>query len=73
MYSAVQQPKELMKTCTKCGETKPLSDFHKAGYGNYQSRCAPCRRKINAQDWHVKGYAKVRARRRKSKGYEWAV
>lgn len=32
------------KTCTKCGETKPLDGFHKAKGGRYgvNSKCKPC-------------------------------
>ena len=33
-----------MKTCTKCGETKPLDDFHRyrSGAGGRRARCREC-------------------------------
>ena len=33
-----------MKTCTKCGETKPLTEFHKhkRNRDGRQGRCKPC-------------------------------
>ena len=32
------------KTCSKCGETKPLSEFYQqhTGRGGHLSRCKPC-------------------------------
>lgn len=37
----------LLKTCKKCGETKPVAEFHKAGMQNgkqmYKSICAKCK------------------------------
>ena len=34
-----------MKTCTKCGETKPLDDFHRhrSGADGLRARCRECR------------------------------
>ena len=37
----------MMKVCSRCGEEKPLEEFHRAGldaYGNntYKSRCKDC-------------------------------
>lgn len=37
----------MMKVCSRCGEKKPLEEFHRAGldaYGNnaYKSRCKDC-------------------------------
>ena len=36
----------MSKTCTKCGETKPLDDFHrdKTGAGGRRSYCKECAR-----------------------------
>ncbi len=35
-----------MKRCSRCGETKPLNDFHRnrARPDGFQSQCAECRR-----------------------------
>lgn len=35
-----------MKTCSKCGKTKPLSEFHKAkrNKDGYTGQCGECRR-----------------------------
>lgn len=32
------------RTCSKCGETKPLSEFHRQGPGRRHPRCKTCRR-----------------------------
>jgi len=34
----------LTRSCTKCGENKPLDNFHKNGSGKYgvSQRCKPC-------------------------------
>lgn len=34
-----------MKTCSKCGTTKPLTDFHKEAKGKHgrQAQCRPCK------------------------------
>lgn len=39
-----------MKTCRKCGETKPHSEYtkHKAGRDGLRSRCRPCIAEANA-------------------------
>jgi hypothetical protein len=36
-----------MKTCGRCGVTRPLADFHRRGSG-YQTRCKECRRSYDA-------------------------
>jgi 5-methylcytosine-specific restriction endonuclease McrA len=50
------------KTCTKCGETKPLEEFHRESRGRYgrRSRCKVC---VNAQKktWREANPEKVRA------------
>ena len=42
-----------MKTCTKCGETKDFSEFHKANKlpDGYQYNCKSCKKAI-AEDWY---------------------
>ncbi len=45
-----------LKTCTKCGETKPLDGFHKSKTGRLGHR-ADCRRCVNARNfilWEAK-------------------
>ena len=39
----------MSKTCTKCGETKPLDDFHrhKTGAGGRRPDCKECRREYS--------------------------
>jgi len=37
------------KTCTKCGETKPVSEFHKYKQG-VRSICKPCRSEAGSSD-----------------------
>jgi hypothetical protein len=38
----------MTKTCTKCGETKPLSEFHRAAKGKDGTR-PDCKMCVNAQ------------------------
>ena len=37
-----------MKTCTKCGEEKPLSEFHRRGKSGRVPQCKTCKRATNA-------------------------
>ena len=39
-----------MKTCPKCGETKPLNSahFHKGSKAGFQAYCKPCRKTYSA-------------------------
>lgn len=52
MPHSTPQPSAL-KVCTKCGESKPLSEFtqRKSGkqVGAYESRCKPCMRLTSAE------------------------
>lgn len=46
-YQATQMVQQPEKTCTKCGETKILREFPKAGYNSakqliYRSHCRDC-------------------------------
>ena len=36
------------KSCTRCGELKPISEFHKKRPGQYQSWCKSCQNEANA-------------------------
>ena len=38
-----------MKTCSKCGITKELSEFHSAGNGYLRGDCKVCQKKIIKQ------------------------
>jgi hypothetical protein len=38
-----------MKTCSKCGITKELSEFHSAGNGYLRGDCKVCQKKIVKQ------------------------
>lgn len=66
------------KTCRKCGETKPLSAFHRcaAVKDGRKAQCAECGRKSSAQ-WrdsntaHLAEYSKADAQRRKTYQREW--
>lgn len=31
------------RRCSKCGEWKPLSEYHRRGAGTYQGHCKPCK------------------------------
>ena len=44
-----------MKTCRKCGETKPLSDFarHAQRRDGHHSYCKACQKKGQHKDWRV--------------------
>ena len=71
-----------MKTCTKCGETKPLSEFSAddAYKDGYQSHCKACknayararyaanreRELARAKAWHEKNPGKAAEYRKKS-------
>lgn len=56
-----------MKTCTKCKETKELSEFHKknASLGLYKAECAVCSRK-RKNEWRKKN-----AKEQRQKWKEW--
>lgn len=59
-----------MKTCTKCGETKPLSEFHSdsSKVGGYRNDCKPCvlaRRAEYVRNNKEKVYASDLASKRK--------
>jgi len=49
---AKQEKQAVTKQCTKCGKTKPVTEFHKNKGGKYgvQSRCKVCR-KANKAKW----------------------
>jgi len=51
----------FVKTCTKCGKTKPIEEFYNTPTGKYgvQARCKECQRKE-----HKKYYAADLERRR---------
>lgn len=50
--AAVEAP---TKTCRKCGETKPLDEFHRnrKSRDGHQSRCKPCMIEA-ASEWQAK-------------------
>ena len=56
-----------MKTCTKCKETKELSEFHKqnATLNTYKAECAVCARK-RKNEWRKKN-----AQKERQKWQEW--
>ena len=47
-----------MRTCTKCGVTKPLDEFHKSktGKDGVQSRCKECRNVGRQRNRQVAGW-----------------
>ena len=51
-----------MKTCTKCGETKPLDEYHKqkSARDGRQARCKACV-KAYAADWYARNRDEVLA------------
>lgn len=58
----------IEKTCSKCGETKPLSEYYKGGKGSryadgYRSQCKQCQSEYQTK-WFKKNkdYADKRAR-----------
>lgn len=48
-----------MKRCSRCQQTKPLSEFNKKGKGRHQSQCRPCQK-----TWYGKYYRTETERRR---------
>ena len=57
-----------MRTCTKCGETKPLSDFNKSvkGKDGYRERCRTCQNEEN-RAYKQRNVEKVAAARKEYK------
>jgi len=57
-----QEKQATTKQCTKCGKTKPLTEFHKQKCGRYgvQSRCKVCRNADQA-NYRAENLEKVRA------------
>ena len=55
-----------MKTCTKCGETKPLGDFHRdqSSADGRQARCRECAAEYRRR-YYEKNRDKVRERNRR--------
>lgn len=51
-----------MKTCTKCGDTKPLDGFY-CRNGRLVSPCKACKRRTTAE-WKAKNHEAVKAKRR---------
>src|SRR5687767_3645654 len=37
-----------MKRCSRCGERKPTTDFHRSTRHGYQAWCKPCRKVFDA-------------------------
>lgn len=63
LVSAVApEPVRLEKKCTKCGEVKPLSAFHRAkrGRGGRQAWCAICACAYS-QKWHASMHSNARS------------
>ncbi len=52
----------LMQTCNKCGLTKPITEFHKAGKNGYRHDCKTCRNKAARTK-----YAKMDENKRKER------
>jgi hypothetical protein len=53
-----------MKKCTKCGETKPLTEFYKQTHGKAgrHSYCKPCSRdSVRPASWRTQGIDPQRA------------
>ena len=55
-----------MKKCTRCGESKPLDQFHKnkRGRGGLRAQCKTCRAAYNCK-WHADNSERVRETSRK--------
>lgn len=57
------------KTCTRCGQTKPIEDFHRRRKGSEvrETRCKPCSKEHSRERYAVTG------RRKQSPEYfrEW--
>lgn len=41
------------KLCKRCGETKPVADFHRHSRYGYQSWCKPCRAEVAAAHYQA--------------------
>lgn len=39
------------RTCTGCGETKPVTEFHRRTRSGYEHRCKTCRRAARRERW----------------------
>lgn len=61
-----------MKTCTKCKETKPLSEFHncKSKPGGKFSACKVCRNAASRERAERIGYDEIYRRAKSSPGYK---
>lgn len=57
--------KMSVKTCTKCGETKPLTEFHKAGHlsSGLRSDCKACSCKRRLDRYHTSAEYRERAKK----------
>lgn len=62
-----------VKTCSKCGETKPLSEFHRQAQSRdgLRPRCKVCTRDENNARWHAAKHGWVDAARVEQHGL-WA-
>lgn len=58
------QPQDITFCCTRCGETKPITEFHrnKASATGHVSRCKSCIAHLNHLH-HIKNADRIRARR----------
>ena len=56
------------KTCTKCSEEKPVTEFHKNKLGKYgvTSQCKKCRREC-VREYHCEYYQRPEVKERKRK------
>jgi hypothetical protein len=54
----------MVRVCTKCGEPKALSEFHRHRQQGYQAWCKPCR-KAYAADHYQRHRARRKAHNRK--------
>lgn len=53
---------ENLKQCNRCGEHKPLSQFHSRGGGKYQAMCSECRVAYN-REWYAKNKETIQMHR----------
>lgn len=45
-------PREAPKTCTRCAQTKPVTDFYLAGRGHIRGECKDCTRRTTHDNAH---------------------